>query len=255
MDGVIGRDRVDALCGTLNETTVIDLVRRIGRYGIEKLVDGLADAHVVEVLSALDPGLLPKIFKGRQPATGREFHELVTKFGPADVNQLAAPLGGKLAQFLRGDIFHLDDPAQRGAVASGAGRTARDLPELDGMTIAQTRSILVAAGMTMTDTKPDHEMWTHPDLSVVRLKTGPAAWGMVGRNHAVVEVTKIAHATGDEDVYAKFQHGGHILPQGTSQAVSQVNSWFKEKSGRPATSAETVTMMNWWARLGHRRLT
>ncbi len=254
LDALVGQPRTDSLCTQLGEPAVIALIGQISQYGVQKLITGISDGDVKTLLGQLDPALVTSVFKGRQPATGPEFKRLFDQFGTADVNLLATALGGKLAQILRWDMFHLDS-AQQAAIGSGHGATARSLPPLEGMTVAHAQAALTAAGMTLSASKPDQELWVHTDHSVVRLKTGPAAHGIhTPFNHAVLEVTKTAGSAGINDVYAKFEQGGQPIPQGTKQAQDQLAAWFKKKAGRAPDPGETAAMMNMWGKVGHIRL-
>jgi hypothetical protein len=254
LEAVLGKPTVEALRTELGNAEVIALVKAIGPYGVQKLADGLAPSVVKSLLAQLDAALLSKVFKGRQPATGTEFKKLIDQFGAADIVLLAQDLGGKLAQILRWDMFSLD-PAQEQRLAAGHGQTAKTLPPLEGKLVADVRAILIGRGMTLAASAADHEMYTHTDHSVVRLKTGPLAFGpYTPFPHAVMEVTKTTGDVGKEAVYGKFAEGGQVIPKGINQAEDQLKQWFASKAGKRPSQAQVDAMMDMWGKVGHVRL-
>ncbi|GAA2978242.1 phage tail protein [Actinokineospora diospyrosa] len=254
LDGLIGKARVDGLCATLGEPEVLKLIDAIKIYGVQKVVTGLSDSAVASLLGQLDAALLPKIFTGRQTSTGPAFADLIAQFGAADVNLLAAALGGKLALITAWDMFHFDARHQ-GDLDAGKGAVARSLPALLGKTVAEVRAILLARGMALVGTRPDHEMYSHPDHSVVRIKTGPAAHGpFTPFNHVVLEVTKTAGDVSTDAVFAKVVEGGQAVPQGTKDSKEKLRQWFKARCGRFPDLPELAAMMGMWGKVGHIRL-
>lgn len=194
--------------------------------------------------------------KGLQDITATQAAAAVDKLGLDLVNEMAPAVKGGGCRDLAAMNMFTFDPAKQALIGKGSGAAVRGLGAIDGGSLTMIENRLTGGGFSKTASKGGQDIWTHPDGSVVRIKTGPEALkGARPNPHLVREISKKPGSFGTKDIFAKVAQDGTVIPQGTSFAQESLRQWFMKAAGRAPTAAELDRLMKVWGDAGHADVT
>ena len=244
----LGAGALKNLGSELGVAEIQAMITKHGPAGVKWLATDLGGAAAKQ----LGDQLAVDAVKALSDISAKEAAEAVNKLGVGLVNDFASPLKGKGIQDLAALNMFTFDPAKQTLLKGGQGSAVRGLGAIDGATLPVIENKLTGSGFTKTAAKGGQDIWTHPDGSVVRIKTGPQALqGQRTTPHLVREVSKKPGAFGTKDIFAKVAQDGTVIPQGTSFAEESLRQWFNKVAGRAPSANELDRLMKVWGDAGH----
>jgi hypothetical protein len=160
--------------------------------------------------------------------TGKQLKHLADTYGDVFITTFAHSVGGSAMQKVTSlNIKWPWNPAVYEALFSkNLGGAVRNLPSMKGMILPEVELLLSQKGFVKKSSTAAQEVWTHLDGSIIRV----APQGTQARPwlHLKKEVSKTPGDWSDEAIACKLTDANVLVPQGTNETRSGLNTWFRQ---------------------------